>query len=219
MKRLGVFYGTDGLGEEIELLKRIGVLIKGEAVDWFIILCVLVPLSVGTYQRNILWNSELALWKDCVKKSPRKERSHHNLGYVYYELGRWDEASKEFEEALKLNPHYALSVYNLGLISYRKGCVDTAIDLYKKAIQLDAKFPYSFYNLGIAYYQKGLYKDAIEAFVKFVRLKPDYENAHNCLGLAYRGWKAKGTSYPVFSRRVEIPPRKLLRRHLFRRYL
>jgi tetratricopeptide (TPR) repeat protein len=33
--------------------------------------------------------------------SSKKERTHHHLGFAYYELGRWDEAKEEFEKALQ----------------------------------------------------------------------------------------------------------------------
>ena len=92
------------------------------------------------------------------RKLPQKERTHHNLGFAYYELEQWDEAKRAFEEALRLNPRYALSMYNLGLVFYKKGFLEEAIDCYKKAIDLDPAFPESFYNLGIAYYQKGAYE-------------------------------------------------------------
>jgi hypothetical protein len=59
----------------------------GEVVDWFILSFIVIFLFLGTYQRNLVWNSEVELWKDCVKKSPEKERTHHNLGFAYHELG------------------------------------------------------------------------------------------------------------------------------------
>jgi len=100
----------------------------GKIVDWVILVFILIFLLVGTYQRNSLWSSEVALWKDCVKKSPWKERTHHNLGFAYQEAGRLDDAQQEYGEALSLNPYYFLSVYNLGLIYYKKGLMEEAID-------------------------------------------------------------------------------------------
>ncbi len=79
-------------------------------LEWFVCGCIILLLSLGAHQRNVTWGSDLALWEDCVKKSPLKERPHHNLGFAYYELGRWDEAQRAFEEALRLNPEYALSM-------------------------------------------------------------------------------------------------------------
>ncbi len=165
----------------------INVMKPGEKfVEWFIPLGVVLLLSVWTYQRNSIWNTELELWKDCVKKSPQKGRVHHNLGFVYYEMARLDDAEEEFGRALRLNPRYPLSMYNLGLVYYRKGFMDEAIHYYQEAIELDSKSPDFFYNLGLAYYQKGLYEKAIRAYHKVLELNPDYENGHNSLGLAYK---------------------------------
>ena len=99
-----------------------------------ILVTLVIALAIGAYARNSFWRSEIELWRDCVKKAPQQERTHHNLGYAYYEEGRLEEARKEFEEALTLNPDYTLSRYNLGLVYYRKGMMKEAIDCYKKAI-------------------------------------------------------------------------------------
>ena len=160
-------------------------LLKNKVLEWFIFVCIILLLSFGAHQRNVIWGNDVALWEDCVKKSPQKERPHHNLGFAYYELERWDEAQSAFEEALRLNPRYSLSMYNLGLVFYRKGDMEEAIDRYKKAIALDSTFPESYYNLGLAYYQEGLHREAIEAYRTFLELKPNYENGHLSLALAY----------------------------------
>lgn len=152
---------------------------------WLIPFFIIIPLSIGAYQRNSVWRSELELWQDCVKKSPWKGRSHHNLGFVYYEMGKLEEAQRELEKSLRLNPDYALSWYNLGLIAYKKGWMDRAIDYYKKSIDLDPNYPESYYNLGLAYYRKGCYEEAIQAYKKFLEMKPNYRNAYLNLGLAY----------------------------------
>jgi cytochrome c-type biogenesis protein CcmH/NrfG len=159
------------------------------ALGWSLLFFIIIFLSMGTYQRNGLWNNQIEFWNDCIKKSPQKERVHHNLGYVYLELGRLDEAKEKFEEASRLNPHYALSMYNLGLVFYKKGLLDEAIVHYKKAIELDPNIPEPYYNLGIAYYEKGFYYEAIELYKKFLEAKPEYENANFRLGLAYGALK------------------------------
>ena len=63
-----------------------------KTVDWMLLSAFILPLSLWTYQRNGLWTNEMELWKDCVRKAPQKERAHHNLGFVYYELGQSDDA-------------------------------------------------------------------------------------------------------------------------------
>jgi len=185
---------------------RIKKKIEGELVDWLILFFVILPFSIGTYQRNSVWKDEIVLWLDCVKKAPQKERTHHNLGFAYYELEQWDDAEREFKEALRLNPQYALSMYNLGLVFYKRGLMDKAIHYYKEAIEYDSGFSDSFYNLGITYYQKGLYKDAIEAYERLLGGKPDYENGHNSLGLAYKGLKKWDKAIQSFHEELKYHP-------------
>jgi hypothetical protein len=73
---------------------------KSEAVDWLILLGVLLPLSLTTYQRNGLWNNELELWQDNIRKSPRKERPRAHLGFLHKELKDYSLALIHFKEAL-----------------------------------------------------------------------------------------------------------------------
>ncbi len=97
-------------------MKKIG----SEIAHWSVLSLIILLLSIGTYQRNSTWNNGLTLWKDCVKKSPRKERPRTSLGFVYIELEHRDNAQKEFEESLRLNPRYAVAVNNLGLVFYKR---------------------------------------------------------------------------------------------------
>ncbi len=71
-------------------------------------------LKGGTYWRNGVWNSELELWMDCVKKSPGKDRPHNCLGTVFLNQGKHQEAADQYKEALRINPKFAEVHYNLG---------------------------------------------------------------------------------------------------------
>jgi len=190
--------------ERVGMGKRITEQVTG-SVLWTIV----IVLALGTYARNSIWRSEIELWKDCVRKAPHKDRSHHNLGYAYYEDGRLEEAQKEFEEALALNPSYTLSLYNLGLVFYQKGMTQNAIDWYEKALKQDRPYPETYYNLGLAYYQEGLYLDSVNAFRTFLKMKPDYENAYNNLGLAYQRLKQWDQAKEAFQEELKRNPENL----------
>ena len=75
---------------------------------------LLLLLMAGTYWRNRVWNNDLVLWTDCVKKSPNKGRSHNNLGNVLFNQGMYQEAIDQYKGALRINPNYAEAHYNLG---------------------------------------------------------------------------------------------------------
>jgi hypothetical protein len=59
---------------------------RGEIIIYF---CVILLLLAGTIWRNRIWNREIELWADCVKKSPNKARPPNNLGVVLIEQGRY----------------------------------------------------------------------------------------------------------------------------------
>ena len=184
-----------------------GVRMGKGITDWIagsVLVGIIVALAMGAHARNSLWKDEIELWKDCIKKAPQKERIHHNLGYAYYEAGRWEDAQGEFEKALTLNPRYTLSMYNLGLVFYRKGMMGKAIDCDQETLRLSCPPAETYFNLGLSYYQKGLYSDAVQSFQALLRIKPDYENAYNRLGLAFqrsKRWRQAIASYQEELRR------------------
>ena len=147
-----------------------GKRVKG-GIAGSILLMIVGTLAMGAYARNCLWKNEIGLWEDCVRKAPKKERTHHNLGYAYYEAGQWEEAQGEFEKALALNPRHTLSMYNLGLVFYRRGMMQEAIDCNRKTLGLNNPPPETYYNLGLACFERGLYSDAVESFKTLMEIK------------------------------------------------
>lgn len=76
---------------------------------------VILTLVLGSFTvlRNHTYRSEVALWEDTAGKSPLKPRAFNNLGYAYYQEGRYDEAKEAFVRALALKPDYAIAKNNL----------------------------------------------------------------------------------------------------------
>jgi tetratricopeptide (TPR) repeat protein len=171
-----------------------------------ILFAIVAALAVGAHARNSLWKSEIDLWEDCIRKAPQKERTHHNLGFAYYEVGRWEEAQREFGKALTLNPRHTLSMYNLGLVYYRKGMMEKAIDCCLKTLDLNCPPPDTYFNLGLAYCQRGRYSDAVKSFKRLLRMKPDYRNAYHHLGLAYQGSKQWDRAIESYRAELERNP-------------
>ena len=74
-------------------------------------LCLL--LAAFTVLRNFDYRSEVALWEDTARKSPRKARVHNNLGDAYGRAGDKERARASFVKALELDPDYPLARNNL----------------------------------------------------------------------------------------------------------
>ena len=95
---------------------------------------LILLLMAGTYWRNRVWNSEVGLWTDCVKKSPKKDRPHHNLGFSFFNQGKYQEATNQFNQALRISPNYAEAHNNLGFSFFNQGKYREAMNQFNGVV-------------------------------------------------------------------------------------
>jgi tetratricopeptide (TPR) repeat protein len=84
-----------------------------------LIAVVLVALSWATYQRNRIYQTEVAFWEDTAARNPDNARAANNLGMAYAIECRFQDAETEFERAVALSADDYYSRINLILL--RKG--------------------------------------------------------------------------------------------------
>ena len=140
--------------------------------------------SLWTYQRNAVWTDDLALWRDCVKKSPAKARAYTNLASALVRRGEWVEAVEHYQTALKLKPNAAEPHFNLGIIWAKSGKFSKAMPYFQKAVEIEPLNFKAQNNLGAALLASGKYDEAIKHLQIALRLEPDHPEAHNNLGQA-----------------------------------
>jgi len=169
----GVFLLLNKLGER--RLHTIGATI---------FIAVIIVLSFATYSRNKVWGSEIALWRDCVEKSPQKARPHNNLGLALYEQGSIEEAIGHYLKALQIDPQYAKAHNNMGVALLELGRIEDALKHCLKALHIKPDYEKAYYNTGVAIAKQGRTEDAIDYYLKALKIKPDYAKAHNNLGNA-----------------------------------
>src|SRR5579871_403399 len=72
---------------------------------------VLLAEAVLTYQRNELYSSSIAIWRDSAAEAPNKSRPHFQLAFAYYQAGKCADAQQEYAKAAQLDkPDYRLLV-------------------------------------------------------------------------------------------------------------
>jgi tetratricopeptide (TPR) repeat protein len=162
---------------------------KGAKATVGILAVIVVVLAGSTYARNRVWQDEVSLWDDVVKKSPDKPRAHNNLGTAYRYKGLHNRAIEHYQRAIQLDPDYAYAYNNLGTAYRSRGQTDRAIENFRKAITLNPSYADAYNNLGSVYYSLGQTDRAIEHFKQAVQIYPNYLNPHMNLGIAYQ---AKG---------------------------
>jgi protein O-mannosyl-transferase len=156
------------------------------------LLCaVAIIFSVWTFQRNMVWGDDVALWKDGVIKSPHQSRQHYNLGAALARKGELDDAIKSYNTALKIDPDYVKAYYNLGNALARKGDAETAIYNYRKALQLNPDFYKSYYNIARILSNQGETGKAIQNYQKALIINSEMTQALYNLSWIYATSKDK----------------------------
>jgi tetratricopeptide (TPR) repeat protein len=177
------FQADSGGFFNIFLLKRT-VLVKAGLI--LLSVSLLGFYLVSTFLRNEVWQDNIGLLRDAVKKSPQNARVHNNLGILYLRKGDLDLARQEFEEALRLNPKYLLYRNNLAGIYERKGKFQEAIGLYQEALQIDPLNALVYERMGRLYSKSDHQDLAIMALEKAISLDPDRDMTFFYLGQAYQ---------------------------------
>jgi len=155
-------------------------------------IAALVGLGALTWQQSRIWRDSETLWSYVVAVEPTAPIGHNNLGFVYLNQGRLDEAERELAIALRLSPEWDLVHTNLAALLARQGKMREAGEVRVQ--------------LGYMLLKHGKYQAAVELFQKEVAARPDDAGAHNNLGV---GLLLRGDVAPAieqFEQTLRIDP-------------
>ncbi|BCO11543.1 TPR-repeat-containing protein [Citrifermentans bremense] len=169
-------------------------------------LVVIAMLGTLTILRNSVWQTEISLWLDAVKKSPAKLRPHQNLALYYGNAGRLEEARQELQKAIAIKPDDFELHNNLGIVYRQQGNLDAAILEYERTLQLEPNDAMARYNLGNAYLGRGRYREALEQYQSCLKLIPDYDELHNNLGIVYNKAGQSDAAIKEFQEALRLNP-------------
>lgn len=142
---------------------------------WCVVALVIftAAYSVASYSRNKVWQTEISLWEDAVRKSPCSARANYTLGVYYFRAKRFKEALKRYHLALQYRPAYAEAYYRLGEYYFGFGDAEKAVSNYKRALKIKPDFFEAYLNLGGVYLYLNKYKDARLCYNNALRFTED----------------------------------------------
>jgi tetratricopeptide (TPR) repeat protein len=151
---------------------------------------------------------------EALRLNPKYREAHLNLGFLYLEERRWEEAEGIFlvlksEMALKKidwSP-YAQFHNFIGLTLAKRGKFAQAIEELRKAARLKPDEFIFHANLGTVYYYQGAYPKAIQEFQKALKIDPCYGMGYANLSYTYGLMSRTQEALRCMKKAVQLNPR------------
>lgn len=92
-----------------------------------------------------------ATLRSLLRTNPRDVKTLIELGNLYYDHGRFQEAVEYYGQALEIDPNNFNVRTDLGTSYWNQGLADPAIAEFKKSLLTNPTHPQTLYNLGVVY--------------------------------------------------------------------
>jgi len=106
-------------------------------------------------------NEQLTIYRNAEKKYPNDWRTSNNVGAIYLQQNKLQDAKAQFEKAMKADANNKIVANNMGIVYRWMGDRKQAMEMYKKAAGAGSEVSY---NMGIVYIQDGNYAEAVSSF-------------------------------------------------------
>ena len=186
--------------------QRLSATVTVKVLSSVAIIILLSFYATVTISRNRDWKDSLTLWSKTVMNSPNSNIAHGSLGRAYQDLGRLEEAIREYKKAIEIFSHDYKAYYNLGVIYDRQGALKEAVANYKRTIVINPAFINAHFNLGNIYHNQGLLDEAIHQYRKVTELDAADFEARNNLGVVYARQGKLDKAIAQWEKVLEIEP-------------
>jgi tetratricopeptide (TPR) repeat protein len=138
-------------------------------------------------------------YKQLLKHNPKDADLLNDVGYCYYNLGKWDEAEKCLRQAVAINAGHARAWINLGMTLAQAKRTDESLEAFQKVVSpAQAQC-----NLAFILQTQKKYAEAKAAYRQALALEPDLSLARNALAKLEKGsTPAPPPAFPEISRRA-----------------
>lgn len=145
---------------------------------------LLSALMIRSFFQVRYWADSFSLFSHEVEINPNNYVMHYNLGYMYNEDGKKDQAVFHYRQALRINPDDRDSHFNLGTIMAEEGEFDRAVFHFSEAIRIYPADMEAYNNMGVIMINQNRPDDAIGYFKIVLRYRPENSSFHNNMGIA-----------------------------------
>jgi tetratricopeptide (TPR) repeat protein len=136
----------------------------------------------------------VTMFKKAIQLDQRDGVAYLNLGYIYHQQGKLEEAIQASQKAVVLTPRLAPEIHNnLAMIYLQQGRKQEGLKELQRALEARPHFARAYSNFGDFYEKEGNIDQAIFCMEKAAKLEPEYITVYKALSRLYekKGWKEK----------------------------
>lgn len=135
--------------------------------------------------------------------------AYNNRGNFLKDIGKYNEAIREYKKAICADPKRLISYYNIGMIYNDLGKTQSAISEFNKIIALDPNDAKGYYGLGLVYQRIGEVDKAISEYQKAASLDSERDFIYVNLGSAYISKGMLNEAVASFQKAIAISPQNI----------
>ncbi|MDJ0621659.1 MAG: tetratricopeptide repeat protein [Desulfocapsaceae bacterium] len=113
------------------------------------------------FERQTKYEQAIDRYNNALQADPEYVAAYNSLGIALEQLGRLEEAIKQYDRALTIeHDQQEFTLFNKGLALEKLSRYEEAIDAYKKACDLNANYPYPAHNIASIRERSGLLEES-----------------------------------------------------------
>ena len=146
---------------------------------------VITALGWRTWVQTSYWRDSETLFRQALTVTTNNDVAENNLGIVFQQQGKLDEAISLLQAAVDLRPDNSPAQENLAKALLQKGRIPEALVHYRKLVELQPD-NFEVHNIvGTVLVQKGRIREGVEEWQKVLAIKPDNGNAMSNLAWVF----------------------------------
>ena len=143
---------------------------------------------------------------EAIRLRPDFAEALFNLGNLYREQQRTDEAIEYYRRSLAANARYAKPGLSLAIVYQERGELAAAVAALRGVLRHNPQHVDALFRLGSLVQQLGNGREAVELYHRVLELKPDHAESLNNLGCTARDDDQADQAVACFRRAVAAKP-------------
>tara|TARA_B100001250_G_scaffold188793_1_gene162217 strand:+ start:3741 stop:5498 length:1758 start_codon:yes stop_codon:yes gene_type:complete len=159
----------------------------GNIFSAIVILIIITTYSIGSYNRNLSWDTAISIWTDNIIKSPSNPVPYWSRAKEYFKIGKYGKAIDDYTSAIDLNSNLVTIIGERGLAYEKQNMFNHAISDYSKMADLNKNDSGKWYRkIGVIHTRNGDYNKALVYWNKSIFSEPCYYKFYISRGITYQ---------------------------------